>query len=246
MQQLSKKDSKRIAKAWSELYGKSLAAEAEAIHRQSVDYLLPRADQTVTALLGKRTKPPQRRSRGPALFMSLAAAACLMLVAVIVGVPYLTDSPWGGGSTSPQNITSSDSYVPQESTLAREAEMIPLTFSLPSDFRVASSELDNGVTFYTLASESHGDVVLAMFQVDDEHPAGTGGQAPGTAAQGTGAQGTASALADQLIIDGTPVAARIDDSYVLIEFQHQDVFYTLTSRDNLGALAALYRNIVAR
>ncbi|MCL2530313.1 MAG: hypothetical protein FWE41_08335, partial [Coriobacteriia bacterium] len=153
--------------------------------------------------------------------------------------PSLLDAPLSSDSAD----YAVDSPADESGTLGQEEpELIPLTFALPSDFRMASSDWDNGVTLYTLESQSHGDVVLAMYHVDNEEAAAAGVAGSIVASAPSGG---AAALVDKVIIDGVEVPARIDDAFVLIEFQHNDINFTLSSRDNLGALAAIYRRIVA-
>ena len=240
MKQLSDRDAKRLALTWSELHGRELLAEDAAMRQQGVDYLLPRAEETVKALADQGTGASKRRNRGPAMFLTAAAAAaaCLVLVAVLVGVPSLNDTPL---STDSAEYAPDAPQLQESAPLEREPDLIPLTFALPSDFRMASSDWDNGVTLYTLESQNHGDVVVAMYHIGDEEAAAAGVAGSIVASSPTGA----AALVDKVIIDGVEVPARIDDAFVLIEFQHNDINFTLSSRDNLGALAAIYRKIVA-
>jgi hypothetical protein len=104
--------------------------------------------------------------------------------------------------------------------------MLPISFAIPDGYTVRSSEYDNGMSVYALESEAHGDVVLTMHYEREQ-----GGNA-------SGAGGF-----DEVMIDGTPVAAKVEDSYMLLAFERDGLEYTLSSKDNLGALAAFYRNI---
>ncbi|MCL1847828.1 MAG: hypothetical protein FWF91_07690 [Coriobacteriia bacterium] len=248
MQQLSERDARRLADAWAEREGKALAAEVEAMRQQGVDYLLPRANRTVRELGARgataesvaspgytsksaardtaaHTRRRAERRRAPAI-ISFAAAACFIVIALIVGVPSLLQPP---SQTSPGDT------VVEKPPAIQDAQMIPVSFGLPADYRLATSDYDNGVSLYTLESPSYGEVKLAMYHVD-----GQGGNTEVTTPIGSASVGAM----DEVLIDGTAVPAKIADTYVLLAFQQDDVHYTLTSRDNLGALAALYRCIV--
>jgi len=224
MKQLSEKDSKLLAEAWADRYGASLAAEAEAMRQQGVSYQTPRADQAVLGIANRRPGAARRRRRS--VFAVFAAAACLVLVALVVGVPFLMLSPTTE-SGAPTSSMPSDLAAPEPG-----AQMLPITFSLPADFRVAQKDFDNGVSLYTLESPQYGDVVLAMHPEDG---------------LGLGAMGDSGALPvpmDEVVIDGAVVSAKVVDAYMLLVFQHGEVHYTLSSRDNMGALVAFYRSIV--
>jgi hypothetical protein len=229
MKQLSEKDSKRIAQLWAEQYGKSLTAEAEVMRQQEVYYHTPRADQTVQKIAAhspelKKRRRTNRRNRAT-IYATLAAAACLVLVALLAGVPSLVSL------VSPPSSSPGDAEQNPAGPTA-DAEILPINFTLPADYRVAAKDYDNGVSLYALESQRYGDVVLTMCPASE--------QLAGSA----GAAGNATTLIDEVIIDGTAVPARVDDAFMLLAFEHRDVHYTLSSHDNLGALVALYRNIV--
>ena len=168
------------------------------------------------------------------MFMSLAAAACLVFVAVYFGVPALTQI----SSSAPPNAASQGPGISGPGTSGPQiaAQMLPLSFELPADYRMAASDYDNGMTLYTLESQERGDVVLTMFPAD-EQPAGD-------AAYGGAAFGGSATSTKKLIIDGDAVPAFLDEAFMLLVFEYDDVYYTLSSRDDLGSLAAFYRSIV--
>ncbi|MCL2807638.1 MAG: hypothetical protein FWD27_05710 [Coriobacteriia bacterium] len=228
MKQLSEHDAKRLADAWVEQQGGSLLTEAEAMRLQGVDYQTPRSDETVRALVSGRSKQTRRR-RTP-LPAILATAACLIFAALFVGIPALTNSPL---AESPSPISPNGSVDSASSAPQLVVQMLPLTFSLPADFRKTGEDYDNGTTLYTLESPSFGRVVLAMRSTGDDELIDSHQVANGTTVP-----------MREVVIDGTVVSARIDSAYMLLAFSHGSIDYTLTSQDNLGALAAFYRSIV--
>jgi hypothetical protein len=262
MKQLSENDSKRVAQAWAEQYGASLLAEAEEMRRQEVSYQTPRADQAVRRISSRRGRAAGRRPTGrrrAAVLATVAAAACLVVVAWFAGIPSLLEPPSMGPSDA----------VVDPSTSTPPGEMIPISFDLPADYRVAATDYDNGTSLYTLKSATHGDVVLAMYHEGGQQADATQGDATqddaagGDATQGDGAgagadgaaggdaaatgaaeDGGALAAWDEVTIDGATVPAKIDEAYMLLTFEHEGLRYTLSSRDDMGALAALYRSIV--
>jgi hypothetical protein len=236
MKQLSENDSKRVAQTWAEQYGESLLAEIETMREQGVSYQTPRADQAVRSVSVRRGRPARRRRT--AMFMGLAAAACLVIVVGIVTIPSLMAPPF----TSPGDATKSGDAVIDSSPPAPDAAKIPISFDLPAGYRVAASDYDNGMSLYTLRSTAHGDVVLAMYPENEQQADAGVANAPATDAA---AENEASfAALDEVLIDGTTVPAKVDEAYMLLTFEYEGVHYTLSDRDDMGALAAFYRAIV--
>jgi hypothetical protein len=229
MKQLSENDSKRVAQAWAEQYGKSLLTEAEAMREQGVSYQTPRADQAARSVAARRGRPARRRRT--AMFMGLAAAACLVIVAGIAGISSLPIAPFTGPDDA-----AVDSLPP-----ASDATKIPISFDLPAGYRVTATDYDNGTSLYTLRSTTHGDVVLAMSPENEQGTDAVTGAAP---ADADAESETSFGAMDEVVIDGTAVPAKVDEAYMLLAFEHEGVRYTLSDRDDMGALAAFYRVIV--
>ena len=208
---------KRAAEAYVKKEGESLLAEANEIRRQNVSYMTPRADRTVSGLVTKRKKPALRNT----VFGLCAAAACIMIVARVV-----TGLPGPGGADSQAPGAAAEPPPP----ITAPGEILPISFTLPEGYAVGKAEFDNGMSVYSMESETHGGVVLTMYYEED----GLGGGAPGAPGAGF----------DEVIIDGMPVAAKVRDTYMLLTFERAGLSYTLSSEDNMGALAAFYRNIV--
>jgi hypothetical protein len=234
MKQLSENDSKRVAQAWAEQYGKSLLAEEEAMREQGVSYQMPRADRAMQKLSSRRGRSAKRRRT--AMLTALAAAACLVIVVWVAGIPsFITPS-----STSPE-----DAGVDSSAPLS-DATKIPVSFDLPADYRVATSDYDNGMSVYALKSASRGDVVLTMYHENERQAdapadaADAGAPAADAAAQ----SGGSFVATDEVIIDGTTVSAKVDEAYMLLTFEQGGVRYTLSDRDDMGVLAAFYRSII--
>ena len=206
---------KLAAKLYADKEGSSLLAEVSEIERQNVSYMTPRADKTVRDLVEKGRRPKRRSA---VIGVAAAAACVLIMVRLISGVPDISgDTP--SLAPEPPGDTPSLPYMPDE--------IIPISFTLPADYRVKTADLDNGMSVYKLESGEHGDVVLTMYYETDAADK-----------EQDFYQGF-----DEVIIDGTPVHAKVKDTYKLLAFEAEDVRYTLSSADNLGALAAFYRQI---
>ena len=192
--------------------GESILAEVNEMRLQNISYLTPHADKTVRQLIAQKSRPKMRK----ALLGSLAAAACIAItIRLASGIP-------DGGTRDIAGISDSSSAP---SATSEQADILPLSFTLPADYMIAKSDFDNGMSIYALDSEAHGNVVLTMHYEDN------------TTSYDRWAD------YDEVIIDGTPVPAKVQSSYMLLTFEKNGLRYTLSSKDDLGALAAFYRSI---
>ena len=229
---------KTVARLFARKEGESLLAEANELRQQNISYLTPRADKTVKGLLTRQRGPKQRN----ALFGICAAAACIAItIRIFSGIPggsepsrvteNMSDAPSAPPATaeSPESSGPSDLFDLDEGTSPLWTdEILPITFTLPSDYEVTKEEFDNGMSIYRLESETRGDVVLTMHYEDS--PAG-----------GSGPEAWLGF--DEVIIDGAVVPAKVQGSYMLLAFEQGGLRYTLSSKDDLGALTAFYRSI---
>ena len=216
---------KRAAELYARKEGESFLAEADEINRQNVSYMTPRDDKTVRDLITGEKRPKQRR----ALFGLCAAAACIVFTIALINV--IPGGPGSGANIAQDSMESEAAPMPPPETAPATilpAEIMPISFALPADFRVEGAELDNGMSVYSLGSDNYGDVVLTMYYLEE------GNRTPETAAY---------AGFDEITIDGTVVPAKVHDTYKLLAFDFDGVSYTLSSEDDLGSLAAFYRNI---
>ena len=239
---------KKAAELYAREEGETLLAEAEGLRRENVSYLTPRADKTVRGLAAKRRRPSNRN----ALIGAASAAACILIVIrIISGVPGMSGGGIGSydaapepASEAPQSADSSDdggamespadggvAESPTDSGAPGESvppgfpqEILPISFALPAGYHVTSVELDNGMSIYELESSRRGTVVLTMYYGDTY-------------------ANTKFAGFSEVIIDGRPVPAKVNDAYRLLAFEQDGLMYTLSSEDDLGALAAFYRSI---
>ncbi|MDR1082889.1 MAG: hypothetical protein LBL27_03355, partial [Coriobacteriales bacterium] len=175
------------------------------------------------------------------------------MVAWIVAIPSITAPLF----TSPGDaVIDSSSSAPDVANPAPDTAEIPILFDLPADYRVAATDYDNGMSVYALESTTRGDVVLAMYR-ENEQQADAASGAASDAASGAASEDVAEDVADaasegettlaamdEVLIDGTAVAAKVNEAYMLLTFEREGVWYTLSSRDDMGALAAFYRSIV--
>jgi len=218
MKESAEEKLKSAAGLYAKKEGESLLAEADELQRQGVSYLTPRADRTVRELAAKGRRP---RRRNLAVGLAAAAACAVFAVRMVTGIAgpdsdlsTPSDTPTPSGPTAPAGPVAPDG-------------ILPISFTLPADYRVKYSDFDNGVSVYMLESGRGGDVVLTMYYASGEIDDGSG---PGTGF-------------DEVVIDGTPVPAKVNEAYKLLAFEADGLSYTLSSRDDLGALAAFYRNI---
>ena len=236
MKESAEEKLKSAARLYAEKEGESLLAEADELQRQGVSYLTPRADRTVRELAAKGRRP---RRRNLTVGLAAAAACAVFAVSMITGIvgpesgdPASSDAPPPSESAAPSGPTApSEPAAPSSPTEpvgpAAPAGILPISFTLPADYRVKDSDFDNGVSIYRLESGRGGDVVLTMYYENDTPGDGLG---PG-------------AGFDEIVIDGTPVPAKVTGAYKLLAFEADGRSYTLSSKDDLGALAAFYRNI---
>jgi len=179
------------------------------------------------------------RQRRVTAIVGFAAAACFIVIALIVGVPAMlqpsTGAHQGETAAEPGETAAEPGETAAEPGITEpfDSQAMPLSFVLPAGYKVAATDFDNGVSLYALESPSHGDVQMAVCPADED-----GGNA--------GAEVPAMAVPkmDMVIIDGTAVPAKVDDSFMLLAFEHKGMSYTLSSRDDMGALVAFYRSIV--
>jgi hypothetical protein len=222
----------RILKEWATTYvegfGTSLLDERATMRQQNVRYALPRADKLVRELARGRKK----HKKTP-LFATAAVAACLVvLVSAFVVVSNLSNSiiPQTGLDSALESENGSDpesSLTPEQTAPNKEdasTELMPLDFHLPVQFAVAESKVDNGESIYKLNNGLDDDVVLTMQQ-----PTG---------------QNVWFAAMDKVVIDGASVPAVITDDYKLLQFEDDGTLYTISCRNDMGTLSALYRSIV--
>jgi hypothetical protein len=227
---------KQMADAYVEHQGTSLLGEHAAMRQQNVRYAMPRADKRVKELM----QTGKRRSKTPYLATAAVAACLLLFVGSFAVITNIRDVVMPGSentsvmapSQAPE--TSGDAALPPtaaldelegDSTTGRPwSELQPLDFYLPAQFSVASTKVDNGKSIYQLDNSMHDDVVLTIEQPD--------------------AQGDWSADMDAVIIDGKPIPAIVKDEYKLLQFEDGGALYTISCRDDLGTLSALYRSIV--
>jgi hypothetical protein len=235
---------KRAAELYTKKAGESLLKETEEIRRSNVSYITPRADKAVRELMAEEKLSKRRSTQQPKqrkmIFGFCAAAACVIITfALISGVPGFPGGGSGGGAPEASDSGSGGAAAeapaeapdPGAATPApapgpvMPTEIMPITFTLPADFRVENVELDNGMSVYNLESDVYGSVVLTMIYKTD------------------GAGEDFFEGFDEVIIDGAAVPAKVRDTYKLLAFNFGNVFYTLSSEDDLGSLAAFYRNI---
>ena len=215
---------KKAAELYAEAYGKSLLSEHADMQAQNVRYLTPRADDVVRKLSRVRNRAQRRRNIGV-----LAAVAASLVIAI--AIPSIMDQTTTGPSTSVPSSPDMAADIPSDTGPTPPPSQIdwtvmqPLSFTLPDEFKISSSELDNGMSIYRLSSNSDlypDDVVLTMQQPEgDEVYLDT----------------------EIVYIDSKAVNTKIDDGYMMLLFEKDEKLYTLSCRDDMGALTYMYRCI---
>lgn len=197
------KDEERFYKELAERYIEREGAQYRQELAQQPPVLTPRLDRRVRA---------RQRKRAAVGWISGAAAAATALLLVVGLLPRRLQSfdspPPAGGISRPAADTDT---------------LLPLTFTLPDNLRVASSEYDNGQSVYTLRDDAQDDVVLVMEPAETfEAPDGF----------------------SPLTIDGSTAYARRTRDYNLLTFSAGGITYTLSCRYELDTLVALGRQIL--
>ena len=252
MQSNTEEKLKRAVELYAKREGEALLSEIEEIHRQRVSYLMPRADKVVREFArhgGAAARPRPRR----VLTIAVAAAACVMLIFRVAtfSSPISLDNAAGLPAVSAPEAAALDevesgAFAPapapgglgdfnegrEKDDMANTAVM-PITFALPAGYREIFSDYDNGMTIYEFESLNRGDVVLTMYYVTDAEDWSNYSHA----------DRNGYLAFTSILVDGTPVPAKVEDTYMLLAFERGGVSYTLSSKDDLGALAAFYRSI---
>jgi hypothetical protein len=209
MNDANEKILKDLAKRYADAHGASLLSELKDMEQQKVRYLMPRADEQIRKLAGKRTL--RRKTIG----WACAIAACLVLV---VSIPNVLSAPPGSGGDLPGQA------VPP-ATDWNQVQL--LSFELPAEFEVSNTELDNGMTIYSLDGNAGYDNVVLTLECPPDLP-----------------ESIPSIGMETIYIHGYPVPAKVDDRYKILRFENEGTLYTLSCKEDVGTLAYLYSHIV--
>ncbi len=105
-------------------------------------------------------------------------------------------------------------------------QLMPLPFSLPENFTVEKSEVDDGQSIYYLNNTLQDDVVLTMEYADDTEKLFEG--------------------LTPYDLDGTPVYLRSSGGYNFLTFQQDGILYTLSCKHDVNTLLELARGMLAQ
>lgn len=152
------------------------------------------------------------------LWAAAAVAAAAMLITIValpVALRMLDASKINSGTSN-------------ESVAEENYELIPISFEIPENLRVADWKVDNGVSVYYLENEYEDDIVLQMKPLDnpsDEIDSDIGGL--------------------QLIeINGQDAYAGSFEGYNVLSFHDGELSYKLTCRYDVNTLVSLGKNIL--
>ncbi|MDL2234202.1 hypothetical protein LJC63_11585 [Ruminococcaceae bacterium OttesenSCG-928-L11] len=197
---------RQMASQYVEQAGETLRREKEQLDREQPHILTPRMDETV---LGHSSPPRQNRR---SLWATLAA--CILLALLMPGIVLWLDLNQGGMTGSPSQAASSD-------TAAAPAEyaVIPLSFTLPDNFRVEEVEQDREKSIYYLDDTMKDPVVMTL-----EY-----GSAPDTA-------GLVS-----ISTRGGDLWGMTYADYSIVLFEKDGVIHTITCQNDINTLVDIGR-----
>lgn len=203
---------KKLAETYMDSLGSELMAEHEDIKNTPIP--VERTDY----LVQKGIKQPAK-SNISRIFNAKWAAGIAAALVILIAIPFVYQTITNYPQTSDIN---------QEEEAASEgipsAELLPLSFNLPSNLSVTDSKLDNGVSIYYLADKFLDDIVLQM------QPAGN-------------ADLDTSSL-QQIEINGKHAYAGSFSDYNILEFEEDGISYSLTCKHDINTLISLSKNIL--
>ena len=194
---------RHIAEEYTKSTGETLQQERDNLPPGSA--ASPRLDALVPRRI--RTLKNQKILR-----ISGLAAACLLILLVFPLVRFIQ-----GSNTDKISESQAESQAPSE------AELIPLSFSLPANFQVSHTELDQGASIYHLTDSKEDNVVMQMEYADTAEPV--------------------FASLKPLQIDGNQAYGLSTADYKILTFVHGDILYTLTCRYDVSTLIDISKNI---
>lgn len=220
---------RRIAEEYLRKYSGELRRELDALD-QTRAMPTPELDRRVHERVAKIKRARRRKLLGG------LAAACIVLALLTPAVwQRYSQSQLSPPETSQQPTQSSGGAQPSEGAPSEAAppasavqpepnyEILPLAFTLPEQFSVASVEQDIKKTVYTLDDTMLDPVVMTLEQSGD------------------------TAFFDSLTpitVEGHEAFGRSGDGYSLIAFEKQDILYVLTCEHDINTLTGLSRNIL--
>lgn len=196
---------RHIAQRYQQQAGEQLHKQ-----RQLLDQA-PRSEQWHTQRMDAAVKDKTRgESRRKIIRFTTAVAACFILVVL---------APLMSRLFSNQN--SKETTMESQAEAAMEAA--PLSFTLPDNLSVASTEQDRDMTIYYLDDTRLDPVVMQMESTE------------------TAALNTTGLV--EIEIEGRRVYAASTDSYNLLTFEYQEMIYTLTCVHDINTLTGICNNI---
>ena len=171
-------------------------------------------DQRVYANIAKEKKKTKISSIQKYAKVVIPVAASLLIVFMIAS--------WNLGRTINEKIASENSDV--HSSEAMEGKMIPISYPLPPNLSVIDQELDNGMTIYHLEDTAHDNVVMQLAYVESIDYEVKGMQ--------------------EILVNGVPVYATVDNDYQKITFEKDGIIYILTCKYDLNTLLPICENIL--
>ena len=197
---------RELAVRYAEQYGAQLQREADTLNAQEP----PHAN--IRRKINRRLTSHRRR-RYTAAFGALAACAALFFV-LRFAFPQSNVTLPPDMNAEPPSLD-----IPTQAP----SQVIPLTFSLPSEFSVADVEQDLGQTIYFLEHKRQDDVVLTL-ERSEQPPVWDN--------------------FERHELNGETVYLLAQDSFKLLAFEREGVLHSLSSRYDINTLVGLHRTIV--
>lgn len=196
---------RHIAKEYTEYAGQKLSQEKESLPPEQKDSIT-RLDDLVT----RRIKFLKKQKM---IHLTGFAAACLLLILLFPVFRYIQRDDGKSGNTA----SDSAAHEPPKE------EVIPLSFSLPDNFEVAQTEIDQGVSIYYLNNTYDDPVVMQMEYMDTAEPVFNHLQ--------------------PVHIKGRPAYGLAAADYKILTFVHDNILYTLTCEYDINTLVSISENI---
>lgn len=199
-----------MAVEYAERYGAEVKEEQARIEREGAPYLSPGLDRKVMGRIARMRRGRYIRTA------ALTAAGLLILL--------LTPALWTltGPGPAPSSAVSDGGTSPSVDG-GTIPYLIPLSFTLPPEFQVGDTKLDNGKSVYYLSNRWLDDVVMTL-EVSEE----------GVFRDGL----------TQIEIGGVMTYGMSGPDYCLLTFEKEEVVYVLTCKHDINTLVSLGQSIL--
>ena len=210
MNKNSDKAFEKMAQIYAEHLGQTLKTENSQITLPLDTISLDQKVHTGIDRNKKRTKIVDAQKY---MKIFVPIAACFALVVLV--------ARWDRHDSFSEQLAMESS---EEAPSSEVAELIPLSYPLPSNFTVVDQKLDNGMTVYQLSDTYNDDVVMQLAYVESIDYEVDGLQ--------------------EILVNGEPVYAEVENDYQKITFEKNGIVYILTCKYDINTLLPICENIL--